>query len=107
MIIVRIWEGLGNQLFQYAYARALQLRTGKEVYLDNHRCFKEILEKGRINRKYTLDKFNIKLTEYDNIEKKYYFVEQRNITQKLMFYLSQKGLIHLKFYLIYFLVVSY
>ena len=23
MIIVRIWEGLGNQMFQYAYARFL------------------------------------------------------------------------------------
>ncbi len=34
MIIVRIWEGLGNQLFQYAYARALQERTGRKVYLD-------------------------------------------------------------------------
>ena len=34
MIVVRIWEGLGNQLFQYAYARALELRTGQKVYLD-------------------------------------------------------------------------
>lgn len=34
MVIVRIWEGLGNQLFQYAYARALALRTGQRVYLD-------------------------------------------------------------------------
>lgn len=34
MVIVRIWEGLGNQMFQYAYARALALRTGQKVYLD-------------------------------------------------------------------------
>lgn len=34
MVIVRIWEGLGNQLFQYAYARALELRTRQKVYLD-------------------------------------------------------------------------
>ncbi len=38
MIIVRIWEGLGNQLFQYAYARALQERMDKPVYLDIRRC---------------------------------------------------------------------
>ena len=24
MVIVRIWEGLGNQMFQYAYARAMK-----------------------------------------------------------------------------------
>jgi len=34
MFIVRIWEGLGNQLFQYAYAKSLYERTGKKVYLD-------------------------------------------------------------------------
>ena len=38
MIIVRIWEGLGNQLFQYAYARALQERVKTEVYLDMGHC---------------------------------------------------------------------
>lgn len=34
MVIVRIWEGLGNQLFQYAYARILQERLNEDVYLD-------------------------------------------------------------------------
>lgn len=29
MIIVRIWEGLGNQMFQYAYARALKEKADK------------------------------------------------------------------------------
>lgn len=34
MIIVRIWEGLGNQFFQYAYAKSLSLRTNNTVCLD-------------------------------------------------------------------------
>ena len=34
MIIVRIYEGLGNQLFQYAYARTLALSSEHEVLLD-------------------------------------------------------------------------
>ncbi|PKL07274.1 MAG: hypothetical protein CVV53_00390 [Spirochaetae bacterium HGW-Spirochaetae-9] len=34
MKIVRVSGGLGNQLFQYAFARALELRTGDEVFLD-------------------------------------------------------------------------
>lgn len=35
MIVVRISGGLGNQMFQYAFARALQAR-GKRVYLHWH-----------------------------------------------------------------------
>ena len=35
MIVVRISGGLGNQMFQYAFARALQTR-GKRVYLHWH-----------------------------------------------------------------------
>ncbi|GAB6276970.1 MAG: hypothetical protein SAMD01599839_15100 [Rectinema sp.] len=34
MKIVRVSGGLGNQLFQYAFARALEERTGDEVFLD-------------------------------------------------------------------------
>ena len=30
MIAVRIWEGLGNQMFQYAYARALKEKLNIE-----------------------------------------------------------------------------
>ena len=44
MVIVRIWEGLGNQLFQYAFARALQIRTGKKVALDISGIYKQILD---------------------------------------------------------------
>jgi hypothetical protein len=34
MIIVKIWGGLGNQLFQYAFGRQLSERTGHELKLD-------------------------------------------------------------------------
>ena len=59
MIVVRIWEGLGNQLFQYAFAKALQMRTGKTVRIDTNRMFIKQLEGRRIARKYSLDNFNI------------------------------------------------
>lgn len=32
MYIVRAWEGLGNQMFQYAFARAIRHRTGQQVF---------------------------------------------------------------------------
>ena len=44
MIIVRIWEGLGNQLFQYAYARSLMHR-GQDVYIDLKKSFDESFDK--------------------------------------------------------------
>ena len=40
MIIVRIWEGLGNQMFQYAYARAMK-EKGITVRLDLNEAYKE------------------------------------------------------------------
>ena len=68
MIIVRIWEGLGNQLFQYAYARSLSLRTGYEIYLDTSHCARgsfDFEKNDGLYRKYTLDKFDIKLPTID------------------------------------------
>lgn len=56
MIVVRIWEGLGNQLFQYAFARALALRTGQRVYLD----VSEFEMKPKPIREYKLCHFKIK-----------------------------------------------
>jgi len=34
MIILRLKGGLGNQLFQYAFARTIALRTNRQLYLD-------------------------------------------------------------------------
>lgn len=34
MIVIKITDGLGNQMFQYAYAKALQIHLSKKVYLD-------------------------------------------------------------------------
>jgi hypothetical protein len=55
MIIVKIFGGLGNQLFQYAAARGLGLRSNTEVKLDvTDPLIKD--EKGRL---YGLNHFNI------------------------------------------------
>lgn len=60
MIIVKMWEGLGNQLFQYAFARALQIRTGQNVFIDTNNA-----DRGRkeryTKRYYELDNFKITL----------------------------------------------
>ena len=92
MIIVRIWEGLGNQLFQYAYARALQLRTGQKVYLDTERIYKESLEKKGIERECGLDNFKIELSEASEKKKLFFFLKQDNLIKKILFMLSEHNL---------------
>jgi hypothetical protein len=58
MIIARIFQGPGNQLFQYAAARALALRHGTELRLDLRWYH---AHSG--HRAYCLDRFNIQATE--------------------------------------------
>ena len=68
MIIVRIWEGLGNQLFQYAYAWSLQQRMNVPVYLDvgHHNRGDFPFEKEDIvKRKLQIQHFNISLKRID------------------------------------------
>ncbi len=53
MIIIKLTGGLGNQLFQYSYGRALSLETGETLLLDTS------WYKGRRDRTYLLDNFSI------------------------------------------------
>lgn len=69
MIIVKITDGLGNQMFQYAYARALKTTLSQKIYLDisdiNNLRNKYATETGWIDlcdkRKYQLGNFLISL----------------------------------------------
>lgn len=75
MIFVRIWEGLGNQLFQYAYARALSMRTKQTVFLDARNTGTLACDAGRSLRKYELDNFRVKLPVCQNTEHFYPFLK--------------------------------
>ncbi|AQS93523.1 alpha-1,2-fucosyltransferase [Polaribacter sp. BM10] len=55
MIIVRILGGLGNQMFQYAYAKSLEMK-GYEVQLDLSK-----IKKYKLHGGYQLDKYKIDL----------------------------------------------
>lgn len=54
--VVRISDGLGNQLFQYAFGYSFAKRTGQDIKLDPFFW-------GTSLRRYQLDKFKIRYTE--------------------------------------------
>ena len=66
MIIVRIWEGLGNQMFQYAYARALA-EKGIDVRLDLDKAYDNKFAKYRNHtlRENSIQNFRISIQKID------------------------------------------
>jgi hypothetical protein len=59
VIIINLKGGLGNQMFQYAFGRAISNRFGLELKLDGNYYFSENNKKSELQREYLLDKFNI------------------------------------------------
>ena len=62
MIVCRLWGGLGNQLFQYAFAYTVAKNTGQNLMLDVSFFEKQTL------RGYKLNQFNIKENEIIDID---------------------------------------
>ncbi len=88
-IIVRIAEGIGNQLFMYAHAYALSKKINYDLYIDNTSGY---FQKKNI-RSYELDKFNINTSLSD---KKYRFDSfllnlNRNLLKKIDIYKTNKS----------------
>jgi hypothetical protein len=84
MIIARITDGLGNQLFQYACGRALAERLGQPLYLDLLNYQKPQL------RTYQLKCFNIKALELPLGEcSKLHRPFKAPIVKKALFWLRQ------------------
>lgn len=55
MIVVKLFGGLGNQLFQYAYGKKISLKTKQKLYLEIEYGFKN----DPYKRKYNLSPFKI------------------------------------------------
>ncbi len=100
--IVRISDGLGNQMFQYAFARKLQLARHTDVYLDirfinnEDRILRnEMAECYKQNglREYGLNNFKISLPIADeHCLSRWDYVVERNGMKKMIVKLAQNGL---------------
>jgi hypothetical protein len=92
MIYVNITGGLGNQLFQYAFARRIQKDTGERICLNIYE-----LEKYDNKRSFCLDKYKLINNTIVSRTKLPWYVHRRSICSKLlrrispqMFYLFGK-----------------
>lgn len=96
MVIVRIWEGLGNQMFQYAFAKSYAVYTGRKVYLESYKSYNDSLpgaKISRVNREYGLGNFRITLEEVDlSKQARWNFLERRTVWQKIRFIAGEIGL---------------
>ena len=88
MILVRVFGGLGNQLFQYAAAKALSLRNNVALKLD----INSVINPDSHNRVFCLHYFNINtpIAGQEEIEKflapkRKYFIASRYILNKTGF----------------------
>lgn len=100
MIVIRIWEGLGNQLFQYAYARTL-MEKGLDVRLDVLKYYDNTFKKYRNNdnRTNSIEKFKITVpiaSEDDLLPFEY--IKRESKSDNIKFYLAQKGMWKYKFH---------
>lgn len=63
MIIVELNGGLGNQMFQYAFARSIQLDTDSELFF-NLNQFENKANNHHSIRRFELDSFNLKINTF-------------------------------------------
>lgn len=94
MLIVRIWEGLGNQMFQYAYARK-RMGEGVPIFLDLNKAYIEAFPtlKNNALRDNSIQKFNITVPVIDVEEYgRYFYLRQKTAFEKTVCCLAEKGL---------------
>lgn len=99
MIVVKIYEGLGNQIFQYAFAKSLQLKTGQRVILDYTNQFDNLARKNRTKRKFLLNQFQTSLPLCSKSELvTWNFLKQENSVDAARYQLARYRIGRKKYY---------
>ena len=100
MVIIRIWEGLGNQMFQYAYARALK-EKGIDVRLDMDKSFDDMFAKykNHAQRNNSIQNFRLSIPSIEMSQyEKYNYIKQDTAVRKAVFWLGSHSLLRYRFY---------
>lgn len=71
MIVVKLMGGLGNQMFQYAAARALSIKTNTKLYIDESFYIENKKNKTVTQRKPELHIFKIKFNKINFVSRNY------------------------------------
>ena len=98
MIIVRIWEGLGNQLFQYAFARALSLSTDQKVFLDIRETGSCKGEQNKVQRECGLKNFRFFLPICTNVQHFYPYINGSQAIKEAAKIVSRNSWMPYKYY---------
>lgn len=95
MIVVRIYEGLGNQMFEYAYAYALSKRMKhkrRSVYIDVRDEMISEWDRNRIYRPIEISQFQISLPVAPaHVLKKWEYIKNQSLLQKTIYRLAGYG----------------
>ncbi|MFN3403734.1 MAG: alpha-1,2-fucosyltransferase [Cytophagaceae bacterium] len=89
MIVIKLKGGLGNQMFQYAFAKSLSEKYSVPFYLDHTFLEDKSFKKDFTFRDFELDVFNItnRRAESDQLK---YFLKPSQFFPKLLFKLRKK-----------------
>lgn len=82
MIILRLFGGLGNQLFIYAFGRAAEMMFGFDVHYD---CYSGFI-KDKYKRKFELDNFYVQIKRANLYESLFYPINKRLKSIRNIFY---------------------
>lgn len=83
LIIIRVWGGLGNQLFQYACAKALALKYNCALKIDPSLLYKDLENPLTIKRDLDLEVFNIPITIASREEISFFNPEPKKLLEKI------------------------
>jgi len=100
MVIVRIWEGLGNQMFQYAYARALK-EKGVEVRIDLKKAYDWSFTKNpkHVLRHNSIQNYRLTIPEIDaEAYGKYAYLRRKTALDECLCWMGQHSFLKYKFY---------
>lgn len=87
MICIQLSGRLGNQMFQYSYARYLKEITGQDIYIDDRYVFKAGPKKDGWEN--SLIYFNTSFSSFNQNES--LFKTKMNLIQKILFYIDVKS----------------